>query len=203
MYRTSPLPMTAFLQPTLTVARALLGMLLVRELPEGRLVGRIVETEAYLQNDPACHGVRERPDGDTFHRRTRRNQTMFGPPGRAYVYFTYGNHFMFNVVTQPEGLPEAVLIRAVEPLEGMEIMARLRGVEEPLALTSGPGKLARALAIDRGFDGHDLAQPPLQLLSGEAVAPEHIVNTSRIGISRGVEYLWRYYERGNPWVSRR
>ena len=200
---TFPAALLALLRmPTLAIARGLLGTLVVRTLPEGRLVGRIVETEAYGQLDPACHAVRELPGGDLIHRRTQRNATMFGPPGRAYVYFTYGNHFMFNVITEPEGIPSAVLIRALEPLEGVEIMLRLRGTGNPGALTNGPGKLARALAIDKSLDGHELAHPPLQLLPGDPVPTDRIVTTTRIGITRGVELPWRFYERGNPWVSR-
>jgi len=199
---TDPFLAELLLQPTLDIARQLLGALVVRELPEGCLVGRIVETEAYGQHDPACHAVRELPEGGLTHRRTQRNATMFGPPGRAYVYFTYGNHFLFNVITEPEGVPSAVLIRALKPLEGMDIMLRLRGVENPGALTNGPGKLARALAIDRSLDGHDLSQPPLKVLRGTPVPPECIVATRRIGITRGIDLPWRFYERGNRWVSR-
>lgn len=188
--------------PTIAVARRLLGCLLVRDLPAGQLVGRIVETEAYLQDDPACHGVREVPGG-AIHRRTARNASMFGPPGHAYVYFTYGNHYMLNVVTQPAGVPEAVLIRALEPLAGLEIMAELRGLADPRMLTNGPGKLARAFAIDRTLDGHDLAEPPLQLRLAEALPEDGIVATTRIGISKATDRPWRFYERGTPWVSRK
>jgi len=199
----SHLPPEVFLQSTIDVARQLLGARIVRELPEGRLVGRIVETEAYLSNDPACHGVRELPGGERIHRCTRRNMTMFGPPGRAYVYFTYGNHYLFNIVTQPEGVPEAVLIRAVEPLEGIDLMLQRRGLCEPRLLTNGPGKLARAMAIDCSLDGHDLTQPPLYLQPGERVPDDQVVTTHRIGITRGADLPYRFYERDNPWVSRR
>jgi DNA-3-methyladenine glycosylase len=198
----APFPPAFFLRPTVAVARDLLGARLVRTLPDGVLIGRIVETEAYLQDDPACHGVRETPDGCT-HRRTARNATMFGPPGRAYVYFTYGNHFMVNVVTQPEGIPEAVLIRALEPLEGCEIMAHLRRQDDPRAFASGPGKLTQALAITAALDGHDLALPPLQLLQGDPVPDPAVVTAARIGISRAVDQPWRFYEAGNPHASRR
>ncbi len=198
----APLDAAWFLQSTLDVARGLLGALLVRELPEGRLTGRIVETEAYLQDDPACHGVRER-DGVCCHRRTKRNAAMFGPPGHAYVYFTYGNHFLMNVVTQAEGVPEAVLIRALEPLEGMELMARHRGLDHPRLLTNGPGKLAQALRIDGVLDGHDLRLPPLLLLPGDAIPSAHVTATPRIGISRAIDRPWRFYISGNEWVSRR
>lgn len=198
-----PFPSDFFLRPTVEVAQALLGALLVHDTPGGRLIGRIVETEAYLHNDPACHGVRELPGGGVLHKKTPRNATMFGPAGHAYVYFTYGNHFMLNVVTQPEGVPEAVLIRALEPIEGIEIMMQLRGMGDPRMLTNGPGKLTKALAIDRAFDGHDVAHPPLRLLQGKPVPAERIVTTTRIGISRAVECPWRFYERENAWVSKR
>lgn len=192
-----------FLRPTRDVARDLLGALVVRELPTGRLVGRIVETEAYLHDDPACHGVREVPGVGLIHKQTMRNAVMFGPPGRAYVYFTYGSCFLFNVITQPQGVPEAVLIRALEPLEGVEIMARLRRMNDPRALTNGPGKLAQALAIDKALNGHDLIQPPLQLACGTPVPEHHVVATTRIGISKAVDRPWRFYEHANPWVSRK
>lgn len=187
---------TAFLQPTLAVARALLGAVLIRELPQGRVVGRIVETEGYLQGDPACHAVRQLPGGEMIQRQTRRNASMFGPPGHAYVYFTYGNHYMLNVVTQPAGVAEAVLIRALEPLEGLEIMAQLRGVTEVRALTSGPGKLCKALGIDRALDGHDLSVAPLRLVAGEEVPEAEVAITPRIGLTRGVGSPWRFCVKG-------
>ncbi len=194
-------PAEFFLQPTLDVARQLLGALLVRELPGRRLVGRIVETEAYLCDDPACHGVQETAGG-AVHRQTRRNAVMFGPPGRAYVYFTYGCHYLLNVVTAPAGVPEAVLIRALEPLDGLDRMLELRGYVDPRQLTNGPGKLAAALAIDASLNGHDLALLPLQLLPGDPVPAAEVVTAPRIGISKAIDRPWRYYQRGNPWVSR-
>lgn len=188
--------------PTLEVARRLLGAEIIHELPEGRLRGRIVETEGYLHNDPACHAVREFPDGGVCHRHTRRNASMFGPPGRAYVYFTYGNHYMLNLVTEPEGIPGAVLIRALEPLEGVEIMLARRPVD-PRQLTNGPGKLTQAFGIRKELDGHDLTQPPLQLILGNPIPEDNIVTTTRIGITRAVDKPWRFYIKGNPWVSRK
>ncbi|HEY3376601.1 MAG TPA: DNA-3-methyladenine glycosylase [Armatimonadota bacterium] len=188
---------------TVDIARGLLGALLLRDLPEGRLLARIVETEAYLQHDPACHSVRDLPGVGLVHRKTARNAAMFGLPAHAYIYFTYGNHFMLNVVTQPEGVPEAVLIRAVEPLDGVEVMARLRGYRDARALSNGPGKLTQALGIDGTLNGHDLRLPPLQLVDGEPVPAERIVTTTRIGISKAVDCPWRFYERGNAWVSRK
>jgi DNA-3-methyladenine glycosylase len=217
-------PERFFLQPTVEVARQLLGVLLVRELPRGRLVGRIVETEAYCQGDAACHAVRSLPDGTCVARPTDRNRSMFGPPGHAYVYFTYGAHFALNVVAQKAGTGEAVLIRAMEPLEGIEMMAKLRGIEIDLrrtnsgesggreadissphlrALTSGPGKLTQALAIDQALDSHDLRRPPLMLLHGRPVKRNRIGVSRRIGIVRAVEKPWRFFEIDNPFVSRK
>ena len=187
--------------PTLEAARRLLGAEVMRALPEGRLRGRIVETEAYLPHDPACHAVRVLPGG-AIHQRTQRNSAMFGPPGRAYVYFTYGNHYMLNVVTEAEGTPGAVLIRALEPLEGIDIMCARRNVADARQATNGPGKLTRAFGIDAALNGHDLTQPPLQLLPGDAVPEEAVVRTTRIGITRAVEAPWRLYLQGNAWVSR-
>ncbi|MHB9133507.1 MAG: DNA-3-methyladenine glycosylase [Armatimonadota bacterium] len=198
-----PFPPEFFLQPTITVARQLLGALVIRDVPQRQLIGRIVETEAYLHNDPACHAVRELPGGGTIHQQTKRNASMFGPPGHAYVYFTYGNHYMFNVITQPAGVPEAVLIRALEPLAGIDVMTELRGVGDLRQLTNGPGKLAKALAIDKTLDGHDLSQPPLRVVRGESIPDEDVVTTTRIGISKGTECPWRFYVKGNPWVSRK
>ena len=137
-----PFPREFYLQDTLTVAQALLGQLVWRRLPSGEaLSGIIVETEGYLTDDPACHAYRGQ---------TPRNRTMFGPPGHAYVYFTYGLHMMLNLVCAPEGIAEAVLIRAIEPMEGVETMRVNRGgIESVLQLTNGPGKLAQALALTR------------------------------------------------------
>ena len=191
-----------FAQPTLLVARALLGALLVHQYAGERLCGRIVETEAYLHDDEACHGVR-RIQGMLHHRRTRRNAPMFGPPGHAYVYFSYGNHYLFNIVTAPEGIPEAVLIRAVEPLDGLAGMARRRGVTDTFALSSGPGKLTRAFAIDLSFNAHPLWLDPLYVLHAEPLPDSEVVVTTRVGISRATDRPWRFYQRGNPWVSRK
>lgn len=191
------------LRSTLDAARRVLGCLLVRDLPEGRLVGRIVETEAYLPNDPACHAVRELPDGGAIHKQTARNAPMFGPPGLAYVYFTYGNHFMLNIATEEDGIPGAVLIRALEPLEGVEWMIHRRGMADTRNLTNGPGKLTRAFGINAALNGHDLSQPPLQLIPEEPIPDARIVATTRIGISKATECPWRFYLRDNPWVSRR
>lgn len=194
----TPLPRAFYEQETRDVARKLLGQKVVRRLPSGEVLsGLIVETEAYLTGDPASHA---------FRGETPRNRTMFGPPGHAYVYFTYGLHMMLNIVCAPPGVAEAVLIRALEPVDGIETMRQLRGDPADIRqLTNGPGKLAQALAVtSRGDNGKDLTDPFSDLI----VAPHHfealeIVETTRIGITQGVEAPWRCYVRGNPFVSRR
>lgn len=193
-----PFPWEFYLQETLTVAQKLLGQRVWRQLPTGEVLsGMIVETEAYLHDDPACHAYRGM---------TLRNRTMFGPPGHAYVYLTYGLHMMLNVVCAPQGVAEAVLIRAIEPLEGEDAMRRNRGGIMPLTqLTNGPGKLAQALALTRQQeDGADVTDchSPLQIRP-YASAPFEVVTTTRIGISQGAEFPWRFYIQGNPFVSRR
>ena len=194
----APFPRAFYLQDTLTVARALLGQTVWRRLPSGEvLAGVIVETEGYLTGDPACHAYRGQ---------TPRNRTMFGPPGHAYVYFTYGLHMMLNLVCAPEGIAEAVLIRAIEPTEGIETMRLNRGgIESALQLTNGPGKLAQALGLTRqADDGRDVTESKSDLqIRPHAHPPFETVSTTRIGISQGVEAPWRYYIKGNKWVSRR
>lgn len=192
-----------FSLPTLQLARALLGMELVHELANGIIIsGRIVETEAYLHDDPACHGVRE-INGQLQHRQTPRNSPMFGPPGHAYIYFTYGNHFLFNIVSAETGVPEAVLIRALEPLHGQEEMAARRGITEIKSLSNGPGKLTRALGISPSYNNHPLWQAPLYLLYAPPVNENDIIITTRIGITRATEQPWRFYIKNNPFVSKK
>jgi DNA-3-methyladenine glycosylase len=189
-----PLPRSFFGRPTLQVARSLLGRLLVRETARGPLVARIVETEAYIgEDDPASHAA----PGPTA-----RNAVMYGPPGFAYVYFIYGVHHCLNVVTEREGFPAAVLIRAAEPLEGLEGMRRNRGVERADQLASGPGKLAQAFGLTRAHSGVDLTRGTLVLARG-AAPRERIAASTRIGIRKAVELPWRFYLEGNPHVSRR
>ena len=181
---------------TIAVARGLLGHCLCYESPYGRLSGIIVETEAYLsKNDPACHA---------HAGKTRRNATMFGPAGLAYVYFIYGRYHCFNVVTGPPGFGEAVLIRAVEPLEGLKVMKKNRGpgVKEQ-QLTNGPGKLCLAFDLNQRFDGHNLSKKPLYLADNKNREPVEIVTTQRIGISCGQEKPLRFYLKGNRFISRR
>lgn len=193
-----PLPCEFYLQDTRLVAQKLLGQRVLRRLPSGEtLAGLIVETEAYLTGDPACHAYRGQ---------TPRNAAMFGPPGHAYVYFTYGLHMMLNLVCALEGVAEAVLIRALEPTEGIDIMRENRGgIPETRQLTNGPGKLAQALALTRlshnGLDVTDVGSE-LQVLPHD-YPPFETVVTTRIGITQGVDRPWRFYIQGNLYVSRR
>ncbi len=190
------LPITFYQQDTLTVAKALLGAFLVHESPDGRTVGRIVETEAYLSGDPACHAYR---------RQTPRNATMFGPPGHAYVYQIYGIHYCVNVVTAAPGVGEAVLIRALEPVEGIELMQRRRNTQKLTDFCKGPGRLVQAMGITKAMNGISLLAPPLSILPGMAY-PQYpadftIVTTTRIGITRGTDLLYRFYAQKSPFVS--
>ncbi len=175
-----------------SVARALLGFKLVRTINGHQLTGLIVETEAYDQADAASHSYRGQ---------TPRTAVMFGPPGRAYVYFTYGMHYCFNVVTGPEGYGSAVLIRALEPLEGINIMQQNRGLDDVHNLTNGPAKLCQALSIDNKLNGHNLSKGALKLMPGAKIPPSQIVKRPRIGISRDTHRQWRFYLKDNPFVS--
>lgn len=178
------------------VARGLLGHYLCHETTSGLISGIIVETEAYLEkNDSACHAARGI---------TRRNATMFGPAGRAYVYFVYGNYYCLNVVTGSEGSGEAVLIRAVEPAAGIEIMQHNRGKNCKLTnLANGPGKLCIAYGIDKRYDGHDLNKKPLYLAENSNPGYYETAATSRIGISTARDKLLRFIIKGNNYLSRR
>lgn len=177
------------------VARALLGCRIVRILgDEGtaeRIVVRIVETEAYDQFDPASH---------TFHGRSERNRAMFGPAGHAYIYFTYGMHYCLNITAAAEGFGAGVLIRAVEPVEGVEIIERRRG-RTGVDCTNGPAKLCKALDIDKALYGHDLRLPPLMLEQSSLRPGEHVAATARIGISKAAELRRRFIITGNPYLS--
>ena len=177
---------------TVKLARFLIGKIIVHDLPAGRLSGRIVETEAYPPGDPAGHH---------FRGPTPRIRSMYLTPGHAYIFFNYGAHFMLNVVSEPAGIAAAILIRALEPLDGIELMQRHRKTSQLLNLTSGPGRLAAAFQIDRCHDGLDLCAPgPLWLgKTGRPIGP--IGKSVRIGISRAADEILRFYERGNPFVS--
>ncbi len=190
-----PLPRSFYDREVTVVARDLLGRVLVRRLRDGRrLAVRLVEVEAYAPDDPASHSYRGP---------TERNRTMFGPPGRLYVYFTYGMHHCLNVVTGPAGVGAAVLLRAGEPLEGLEAMAERRGTRDPRLLCSGPGRLAQAFGLTREHDGADLVRgPDVRLLEGEPVLDERVVATTRVGINHGTERPWRFLVAGDPFVSR-
>jgi DNA-3-methyladenine glycosylase len=187
------LPQSFYLRPTVQVAKDLLGQVLVHETPRGIASGRIVEVEAYLpKGDPGCHAARGK---------TPRNEVMFGPAGHAYVYFCYGNHFMANVVTEKEGVPAAVLIRALEPITGIPLMVerRQRFHAQQVGLTNGPGKLVQALGIDRGHNRVSLLKKPLYIKKGKR--SERIGVTTRIGLTEGAELPLRFYLMGNPYVS--
>jgi DNA-3-methyladenine glycosylase len=153
--------------------------------------GPIVEVEAYDQEDPASHG---------FRGRTERNASMFGPPGHAYVYRSYGIHWCLNLVCDVEDRAEAVLIRALAPTHGVEVMRGRRGVQAERALCSGPGKLCQALAVTREHDGLPLDEPPFGLVERDATP--QIVTGPRIGITRAVEHSWRYGLAASPFLSR-
>jgi DNA-3-methyladenine glycosylase len=177
---------------TVAMARALVGRIVVRDCPEGRRAGRIVETEAYLPGDAASHA---------FRGPTSRNATMFRRPGLAYVYLAYGVSMMLNVSSEEEGVGGGVLIRALEPLSGLGLMAARRGTEKILDLARGPGRLAQALDVDRRLDGVDLLAPgPLWLAGDGAPAPALRV-TTRIGITRDAERPLRFIAAGSPFVS--
>lgn len=168
-------------------ARALIGWTL---LVDG-VGGVIVETEAYAADDPASH---------SFPGRTRRNATMFGPPGRLYVYRSYGLHWCANVVCEPEGTGAAVLLRALEPTHGVEEMRRRRGLDDARLLCAGPGRLSQALGITLEQDGLPLDRPPFRLL--QPSAPTEVATAVRVGISKARERPWRYAFTGSPYVSR-
>lgn len=176
-----------------TAARQLLGYQLVRTIDGRKVSGRIVETEAYMQSDAASH---------SYKGRTPRTDIMFGPAGYLYVYFTYGMHYCCNVVTGVEGEGSAVLIRAIEPLEGVEAMERNRHGLTGVQLTNGPAKVCKALAIDKTMNGHDLRHEPLLLIPGQAVDDNKVITTTRIGITKDTHRPWRFYIRDNPYVSR-
>jgi len=176
------------------VAPELIGRHLVRRLPDGtRCRVRIVETEAYEADDPASH---------SFRGETARNASMFGEPGRLYVYLVYGIHHAVNVVTGPNGHGSAVLVRAGEPLEGLEGMRRRRGTVHDRSLCRGPGRLAQALQVDRTLDGLDLlGSDVLWLEPGQSVPASGVAQTPRIGVSAGTKTPWRWAETGSAWST--
>jgi len=181
--------------PTVALAEYLLGKIFVRTLPDKRVLkGRIVETEAYLGNDDeASHAWRGK---------TSRNSVMFHAPGSIYIYFTYGCHYMLNIVSEPEKSAGAVLIRAMEPVEGIEFMEKQRGSTMFTTLMSGPGKLTKALAIDKSSNGKDLFGEEFFLEDAPPVPQRMIGTSSRIGISRSRELPWRKFILDNPHLSK-
>lgn len=187
------LPLSFYARDTVTVARELLGKVIEARTSGGAVSGRIVETEAYRADDPASH---------SFRGPTPRASLMFGAPGVAYVYFIYGMYEMLNFVTEPKGSAGAVLIRALEPLNGIERMARRRGLApNARGLTSGPGKLCRALGIELAHNGASLRGPRL-LVRDDGFRPGSVSVSPRVGIRVGTEAPWRFFVTGNPYVSR-
>jgi DNA-3-methyladenine glycosylase len=183
----------AFLDgPASEVAQLVLGCVLERTIGGQVLGGRIVEVEAYDQTDAASH---------SYKGKTPRTEVMFGKAGSLYVYFTYGMHYCCNIVTGPPGHGAAVLLRALEPLSGIDDMVLRRHGQEGVSLTNGPAKLCQALDIDRRLNGHDLHKAPLRLIPEEPLSSERIVQTVRIGITQAAEVPWRFYIRANPYVS--
>ena len=196
-----PLPRSFYEPSAERVAPALLGHWLVRHTPEGPVGGPIVETEAYLADDPACHAAPGL---------TKRNRVMFGPPGHAYVYFIYGCHYCVNAVCQPKGTAEAVLIRAIEPVLGLPLMRRWRAVEQEHRLTNGPAKLCEAMDIDRPLDGADLCNEHSRLIIAQNPQWARffkqrgpVVTTVRVGITRAAELPLRFFLEASLFVSRR
>jgi DNA-3-methyladenine glycosylase len=193
--RLTALPREFYLRPTREVARRLLGSLLVHDFGDETLVGRVVETEAYLaEDDPGCHAARGR---------TKRNAAMFGPPGTAYVYLIYGMHLCMNIVTQPEGVAEAVLLRSAEPLAGIDTMRRRRGRDRLKDLCSGPAKLTEAFGVTREHNGEEITRGPL-FVAEASDPPERIAVTTRIGLGEGCgeDLMLRYLIPDSAWLSR-
>ncbi|MDD9953051.1 MAG: DNA-3-methyladenine glycosylase [Candidatus Woesearchaeota archaeon] len=185
------IPQSFYKQSVITLARGLLGMLLVHETPEGTTVGKIVETEAYHEDDPAAH---------SFHGKTKRNAVMFGPAGHVYIYCTYGIHYCFNVVAGKEGEGDAVLIRALEPLKGISLMRTRRGRKEEEDLCSGPAKLVQAMGFTEEHNGFPLTGA-IRIELGEN--PKQIVQTTRVGISKGKKLPYRFCIKNNRFLSRK
>ena len=182
-------------QPTLDLARSVLGKTLMRASPEGLSGGVIVEVEAYIcAIDPAAHG---------FQRETPRTRIMYGPPGHAYLYFNYGMHWMLNISSEPDRVGGAVLLRAIQPTVGLELIRQRRGEAMPLRdLARGPGRICAALGLGKGENGMSFTSETLWLEDEPGLAPEAVIATSgRIGITKGTDLPWRLYLAGNPYVS--
>ena len=180
---------------TLTIAKNLLGYTLVHESDEGITAGIIVETEAYLQGDPACHAYR---------RKSVRNAPMFGEAGTIYVYQIYGMHFCVNISTNKKDIGEAVLIRALEPTLGIDLMEIRRKTELLKNLCSGPGKLVQAMGIHKRMNDWHILDSDLKIISPNSqLSDNEIITTTRIGITQGVDLPYRFYVKDNKFVSRK
>lgn len=180
-------------KPTLDVAVSLLGKILVRRIGKAVVTGKIVETEGYIAtNDAACHAYRGK---------TERNKHMFGEPGTIYVYFTYGCHFMLNVVTEPEGEAAAVLIRAIEPLSGVDVLMERRGTKNIRNLANGPGKLTAAFDIDRTLSGESLQSDVIYIADAPPVKRASVGVSTRVGITKSAELPWRFFIKDSTFVS--
>jgi len=196
-FEKQPINRRFYTRDTLKVAKAILGKMLVRRTPLEVFIGKIVETEAYRgTDDPASH---------SFRGKTSRNEVMFGKPGITYVYFTYGNHHCLNIVTEKTDIPAAVLIRAIEPLKGLESMKRNRSVEKIIDVASGPGKLTKAFQITRKDNNIDVTDSSSNISIHTPIEEKsfQIIQTTRIGIRLAQELPWRFYIKGNPHVSKR
>ena len=194
--RAATLPVEFFKRPAEVVARDLLGMVVVSIAGNEVTSARIVETEAYLgYDDPASHGY--------LHRRNSRNEALFGAPGLWYVYLSYGMHWCANLVCQRPGLASAVLLRALEPLEGLDVMRRRRGMVADRELCSGPGKLCQALGITRSLDGSRMAESDVLVHRPRSAEQTSVAVTPRIGITKAVDWPLRFIVAGSPWTSRR
>ena len=194
--RAAALPVAFFRHPAEVVAAELIGKIVVSTVGGLLTAGRIVETEAYLgYDDPASHGYR--------HRRNARNAALFGAPGIWYVYLSYGMHWCANLVCQRAGLASAVLLRALEPLDGLDVMRERRGELPDKQLCSGPGRLCQALGINRDLDGLPMAEGPVEVLSGAPVSAAAISATPRIGITKAADWPLRFHLTGSPWTSRK
>lgn len=194
--RAATLPVSFFDRPADVVARDLLGALVVSRAGGVRTSARIVETEAYLgYRDPASHGY--------LHRRNERNAALFGPPGSWYVYLSYGIHWCANLVCEAEGTASAVLLRALEPVEGIAIMRQRRGRVDDRQLCSGPGKLCQALGITRELDGRMMPGSEVLVRPAAVSLPVEVAVTPRIGITKAADWPLRFLVTGNPHVSGR
>lgn len=194
--RAATLPVAFFRRPTETVAADLVGMVVVSSVGGEITEGRIVETEAYLgYDDPASHGY--------LHRRNARNAALFGPAGLWYVYLSYGMHWCANLVCQRSGLASAVLLRALEPLSGLDVMRRRRGPVADRELCSGPGKLCQALGISRELDGEKMSNSLVVVRRPDRREDVRIAVTPRIGITKAADWPLRFHLAGSPWLSRK